>query len=159
MTNTRKIATLFLIVMILCSSLVLVAGCSSEKQFYTLQQAYDNGLLTQEDLLSIAYYHHGGTEGNEDLFHADYVPQPKDTKYLNVIEQNILKQTYLSEFLSSAKNATKDGVFIQQYYGVYNGYAALIMADDYSGTIGVIYYETVSNVKFLFNGRHILIWG
>ena len=58
-----------------CMSLVaavLVAGCKPEQQyavgnFYSLEEAYENGWLTQEDILSIAYYYNQGAEGNEAL--------------------------------------------------------------------------------------------
>ena len=68
---------------------VLICGCSDESlyqgQFYTLQQAYENHWLTQEDLKSIAYYHNVGIAGNEEVMGENYQPQPKTPEILDKI--------------------------------------------------------------------------
>ncbi|MDE6075037.1 MAG: hypothetical protein K2G26_01215, partial [Clostridia bacterium] len=52
-------------------------------EFYTLQEAYDNGYLTLEDLLSIAYYHNGGITGNEELISLDFTPKQKNPECIS----------------------------------------------------------------------------
>ena len=61
--------------------------------FYTLQEAYDNGWLNQEQLLSIAYYHQG-TEGNEELMGENYTPIPKTPDMLSEELELEIKQKY-----------------------------------------------------------------
>ena len=60
---------------ILCTAIAAVllcggiAGCAPQTYgtFYTLEEAYEAGILTHDELMSIAYYHNGGTRGNEAI--------------------------------------------------------------------------------------------
>ena len=127
-------------------------------EFYTLQQAYNNHWLTQEDLKSIAYYHNGGIVFNEEVMGEDYQPQPKTPEVLDKITEHSIKQTYIDSILTD-KNAIISGVNIDNYYGSYNGCFPLMMSDSYSGTTGEESWQTVGDVKFYFNsGNKIIIW-
>ena len=57
------------------------AGCGETVQgeFYSLQEAYDKGWLTQDDLLSIAY-HYQGRRDNEELMGEDTSRSPRRRK-------------------------------------------------------------------------------
>ena len=87
-----------------CMSLVatvLVAGCTPEQQyavgsFYSLEEAYENGWLTRDDILSIAYYYNQGTEGNEELMGESYAPEPMVPETLDEERVNQIKRTYLN---------------------------------------------------------------
>ncbi len=108
-------------------------------EFYTLQQAYDAGWLTQEDLKSIAYYHNGGREGNEEIMGEDYQPQPKTPEVIDKMTELSIKQTYC-ENLRKQDNAKPSGVTIERYYGAYNGCYAVVLSSIYIGS-----YENIIN--------------
>ncbi|MDE7454442.1 MAG: hypothetical protein K2M64_01280 [Clostridia bacterium] len=155
----RLISTIVLITLILGCVMVVVMGCTEEVngRFYRLQEAYDEGLLTQEDLLNIAYYHNGGIKGNEDLFPENYVPKQKDNLDNSVTRK--VKQGYLNQFYSKDENTSIDDVTILQYYGTYNGCVAVMISDEYSGVSTAIVELTVANVWIKFmDGREIIIW-
>ena len=128
----RKFVKRFtLIVMAACMVFtgLTFAGCVEETlagEFYTLQEAYDNGWLTQEDLLSIAYHYNHGREDNEELMGEDYVPQPKTPETLSKQTEKSIKQTELDKYNNgrepgSEYYGTLDQVYILGYYGTYNG--------------------------------------
>ncbi len=110
-----------------------------EGEFYTLQQAYDNSWLTQEDLKSIAYYHNGGREGNEEIMGEDYQPQPKTPEVIDKMTELSIKQTYCDN-LRKQDNAKPSGVTIERYYGAYNGCYAVVLSSIYIGS-----YENIIN--------------
>ena len=127
-------------------------------EFYTLQQAYDEGWLTQEDLKDIAWYHNGGNTFNEQIMGGDFQPRPKSPEALDKMTDRSIKQTYIKSFLSK-ENAGTGGVHIDGYYGSYNGCYPLMMSDNYSGTTGAIVMRTVGGVTFYYNsGNEIKIW-
>ena len=56
----KKVVTFFLVIMIILTSL-LFSSCSINDEvgvFYTLREAYSQGLLTDSDLTQIAEYYH-----------------------------------------------------------------------------------------------------
>ena len=73
-----------------------LSGCKKRQaigKFYTLQEAFDQGFLTENDLKSIAYYNNGGRENNEDKIEEDFVPQPLNPKYKKVLNRTIFTIT------------------------------------------------------------------
>ena len=102
------------------SSNVLDSSSVVEKKgtFYTLQEAYDNGWLNQEQLLSIAYYHQG-TEGNEELMGENYTPIPKTPDMLSEELELEIKQKYYEQESCEERSISMDKVK-SIYYGVYN---------------------------------------
>ena len=154
---------LFLSVLIL-AALFAVALCGSsckvkyQGEFYTLQQAYDNNWLTQDDLKSIAYYHNGGIKYNEEIMGEDFQPQPKTPEVLGKAIERSVKQTYIDSFLTD-RNAKISEVYIDEYCGCYNGCYPLMMSDNYSGTTGAESRQTVGGVIFHYNsGNKIKVW-
>ena len=111
-----------------CMSLVatvLVAGCTPEQQyavgnFYSLEEAYENGWLTRDDILRIAYYYNQGTEGNEELMGENYAPEPMVPEMLDEERVNQIKRTYLNEVIAMPEG-TFEHVIIRAYYGTYGG--------------------------------------
>ena len=63
----------------LCMLAGILAGCAPEASgdFYSLQEAYEAGYLTKEEIMSIAYYHNGGRVYNEEIMSEEYTPIPK----------------------------------------------------------------------------------
>ena len=99
-------------------------------EFYSLQQAYEVGWLTKEDLKSIAYYHNGGIEGNEEVMGADFEPQPKMPKVIDKMTELSIKQTYCNN-LREESNAKPSGVTIERYYGAYSNCYAVVLDSIY----------------------------
>lgn len=148
-----------------------VAGCNKEPAgnkgeestgtFYTLQEACDNGWLTQADLMSIAYYHNGGRWHNEEIMSEDYVPAPKTPEVLSKKTELKIKNTAAKDYRENynINDAEADGFRITEYCGTYNGCVAIMMRDDYSGTAGVVWTDTIAGVNIYYNsGRTMQIW-
>ena len=62
-------------------------------RFYTLKEAYNGGLISKADLMSIAYYHNGGRQYNEEIMGEDFVPAPKTPEKLSPATENAIKLT------------------------------------------------------------------
>jgi hypothetical protein len=91
-------------------------------KFYSLQEAYDQGLLTHEDLQSIAYYHNGGYfDVNEEFtgwgYDENFTPVPKTPEILNVETENKIKELQAYNLRTREPNATAENVAIIEYYG------------------------------------------
>ena len=116
---------------------VLVAGCTPEQQyavgnFYSLEEAYENGWLTRDDILSIAYYYNQGAEGNETLMGESYAPEPMVPEMLDEERVNQIKRTYLNEVIAMPEG-TFEHVIIRAYYGTYHENIVIHITDDYHG--------------------------
>ena len=124
--------------------------------FYSLQEAYDRGWLTQYDLLSIAYYHQG-TAGNEDLMDENFIPKPKYPEELSEGTQEIIK-FYIWVNTGGYYYGPED-MFVDQYYGTYNGCIAMRKGGPFGGAPEGN-PQTVAGVKFTSNHAcdTIIIW-
>ena len=132
---------------------------ASSGKFYAVEEAYENGFLTLEDLKSIAYYNNGGRRYNEAIMSETYAPVPKIPEALSEGMQLIIKSTAAKEFnkIFNTTYAEAKGFRITQYFGIYGDCVAVIMLNDYSGIPGVIWTETIANVNFN-NIIEIQIW-
>ena len=129
--------------------------------FFSLQEAYDKGWLTQNDLMSIAYYHSGGRLYNEEIMPEDYSPQPKMPEILSDETQLKIKSTAAKEYREEYKitEAEAVGFTINQYCGTYGNCVVVMMRDVYSGTTGEVWTDTVSDINFYYNsGKSIQVW-
>ena len=141
---------LAMVFVILTVSLVVLSGCGNYGTFYSLTEAYEEGLITYEDLLSIAYYKNGGTRRNEDLMGEDYEPipqEPLDKK----IEKKIKKtEAYYLRKYSNINEATADGITVKRFYGKYQDCYVIRMEDSYHGFMGVEidYWRKIGEVQF-----------
>ena len=127
--------------------------------FYTVTEAYENGWLTREEVMSIAYYHNGGNRYNEDIMDENYTPLPKTPKVLSKKTENSIKQTHLNRHYQGEDYAELSGVRIDMYYGTYNGCVAVFISDEYSGTTGAEWVEEVAGISISYNsGKRIDIW-
>ncbi len=131
-------------------------GCKDTEEyemkgtFYTLQEAYDEGLLTVENLQSIADLHNVGTE-SADTLSSDIEESIKETAAANM----------RNDELSSIPEAVADGFLILRYYGTYNNSVAVIMNNPYIGNPAAIVseLETIAGVSFHYLGyEKIEIW-
>ena len=122
---------------------------------YWIEEAYANGLITNDDLRSIAYYYNGENATT------DFVPLPKNPETLS--EQTIKKiqQTYYDKVFDGNSDATVDDVNIAGYYGTYNGYVIIeINASCVSGIGGdpLYYPEYVIGDVIFYSYTPLQVW-
>ena len=92
---------------------ILLVGCSKTKdygRFYSLKEAYEQDIISYDDLLTIAYYNNGGIKGNESYIPNDFVPQVIETPLDTEMSQKIR---------STIANSIKEynAYEIYEYYG------------------------------------------
>lgn len=110
-------------------------------KFYTIQEAYDQGLLTLENLNLLHKYHE----------------QVQIQLELYSIFEGAIKKTRLAELINDYPNATLENINIDKYYGKYeSAYAVKISVTFY--IYGGIVSETIEGLEFVFNGPSTLIW-
>lgn len=137
-------------------------GCKKRQaigKFYTLQEACEQGFLTEEDVKAIAFYH-GGREANADKFEEDYVPIPKNPEQIPAKIQNDIKSDYIYYFLKESKNAKESMIKIEEYYGSYNGYYVAVIGHNVPGTnhhTGIMTKE-IMGYKFTYDWKGIEVW-
>lgn len=154
---TLKMMVILIIVAVISLSIVACVDKEEAKGvFYSLQEAYDNGILTVEDLQNIAYYQNG--ENNE----TDFVPLPKDPAHLSDETIKDIKQTHLVALHTRASarcpKAKIDDIAVLEYYGTYNGAVAVKVSDIYSNYPAIVKELEVSGVKFIYSGPVVRIW-
>lgn len=110
-------------------------------KFYTIQEAYDQGLLTLENLNLLHKYHE----------------RVQIQLELDSIFEGAIKKTRLAELINDYPNATLENINIDKYYGKYeSAYAVKISVTFY--IYGGIVSETIEGLEFVFNGPSTLIW-
>lgn len=159
-----------IISLVLLGAAVLCTGCTSEQRysesvgtFYTLEEAYEAGFLTRDDLMSIAYYHNGGRQNNESVMAEDYAPKPKVPKELSEEISLKIRNTAAYDFRNdesvNAPKAVADDFKIIEYCGTYNHCVAIMMTDNYTGYTGALHTDIISEISFCYNGgNEIKIW-
>jgi len=116
----------FGVFLIMAVSLFFGCGPENKGHFYSLKEAYDKGLLTQDELKSLAYYYNDGSDDE------DFVPKLKVPEILSNDTEKRIKETYLSDKVKKDyPNATISGIRIIEYYGVYNDCIAVFVVDEY----------------------------
>ncbi len=103
-----------------CLVLFSFVGCGEDKAstqstLCGIEEAYANGLISKDDLRSIAYYYNG-----EDVA-IDFILIPKTPESLSKDTIKKIKQTYYDKVSDGKSGATVDDVNIAGYYGTYNG--------------------------------------
>ena len=163
---------------ILCLGMALVMlfsfiACSRDKkeeekikgEFYSLEEAYENGWLDIEDVKDI-YYYHGEPflyAGGKNPPKPDFEPRPKTPEILSAKIEKAIKQTWLDEWIESdewyIENGKLSAVHIK-YYGTYNGYVAIMMHDDYTASHDSVWRFFIEDYEFGFgSGRYdIYLW-
>ena len=115
--NMKKLKILAVVLALGALCMGMLSGCDNGKDgletgegtFYTLQKAYDEGYLTKEEIMSIAYYHNGGRVYNEEIMSEEYTPIPKKLKKMlhmsitvNITTKQKLQQMVLQSFTITA---------------------------------------------------------
>ncbi len=144
----------------------VAVGCGTPKgKLYTLQEAYDSGWLTKDDLMSIAYYHNGGREHNEDIMTEDYAPQPKTPEAIDKATEQGIKNAAAWELrndeIEPIPEAAAEGFTILEYYGSYSGCYVILMRNHYElfPTDVPREWKTIAEVQFLMVGySRLCVW-
>ena len=128
--------------------------------FYTVTEAYGLGLLTREHVMSIAYYHNGGTRCNEDIMGTNYVPLPK-TPYTpsKKMDAAIKESFYNSDYCGSYREGhTKEDV-CYGYFGTYGNAVAVKMGFYGEGVSLAVFEEEVDGITIYSTVyKRVLIW-
>ena len=119
MTNkAKRIISIVIVSIIVISLAVLIISCSAVKEYEYkyLEDAYEAGWLTEDDLRIIANYYNNGTLSE--------IPLSKE-------KENNIRHTYLQEadIYKYRPDATVNDVSVFNYYGIYNGYAVAFLRD------------------------------
>lgn len=88
-------------------------------EIYALEKAYENKMVTKDDLLTIAYYLNGSTHGNEELMGEDFIPKPlKPEDYTADVERRLFETAaYFSRIVG--EYARSDDYSTVDYLGRY----------------------------------------
>ncbi|MCM1306401.1 MAG: hypothetical protein NC037_02550 [Bacteroides sp.] len=123
-------------------------------EFYTLQQAYDNGWLSKGDLRNIAYYWSGGGQRK------GFKPTPKNPETLSPETELAIKEDRAENLHESGtEEAVADGVKITNYFGTYDGLVAVFVYDNYSGYSTALTQKQIGGVSFkYYDSNQILVW-
>ncbi|MBP5308348.1 MAG: hypothetical protein J6Z34_04340 [Clostridia bacterium] len=148
----KKFTTLFL-VFILALALFLPMGCENyEKKFYTLDEVYENGEITRQNLLSIIYYINGGIiEENKEQYPEDFVPTPKDPEELDENTERAIENAYNNQLKKENKKLYADVIIEEvRYYGTYNDYICVGIRIEIPGVSfgDVVFQETIDGVSY-----------
>ena len=131
-----------------------LAGCGNRAgKFYFLQEAYDAGYITREDLLDIAYYADLGNIRDEDMEPIEHTPRPKTPEVLDEkTEKQILKTKgyYIVGRDRDGAKVKKRRIrkMIMLYLGTYNDYVAAFIQDTDGGGLCGGYSYVVSGISF-----------
>lgn len=99
--------------------------------FYTLDEGYRYGWLTDSDLNSIAYYYY---ENDQSVHLGKYgTPKPKDPETLSAETEQQIKEAFRDYLIHSMKFSSPDmeAVNIYKYYGTYNDCVVVGIKYDY----------------------------
>lgn len=152
-------------------------------EILSLEYAYDQNIVSQNDIRSIGYYHNGGKEWKgeigeevkiEDFIVTDYRPINKDPSVLSAEQKQKIKELY-AQYLNDAIKyfyenqglnikidlIKADDVKIIDYYGVYNDYAAVLIKHNDMGLqktetpviAGIAFYYPNSEETILLIGK------
>ena len=153
----RLLAFLLTLITLGCLGLI---GCKKRQaigKFYTLQEAYEQGFLSENDLKSIAYYNNGGRENNEDKIGEDFVPQPLNPKTIPDDIQKNIKSDYIY-YNEKLDNKTKDSeVKIDDYYGEYNNCYVAILHGPFA-YFAVVNEFSVNGYNYSYTQSEFKVW-
>ena len=108
-----------------------------------LEEAHETGLISKDDLKSIAYYYNG--ENAE----TDFTPIPKNPQTLSENTISKIKRAYYDKVSNGKSEATVDDVYIGGYYGTYNGCVIVEINGDCMSGIGG---DPISYPEYVIDG-------
>ena len=160
----KKLLAMLLATLLLGVGALGLAGCGPKTYgtFYTLQEAYDNGYLTREDLLNIAY-HNGDRERNESALQ-NFEPTPigELSEEISLKIREYVAESYRNKGYNP--DVTAEHVSITNYLGCYNGYYVFRYLDNLTDRPAVdrdpeAYVQEVAGIKFCYyKTSMIFLW-
>lgn len=129
--------------------------------FYKLEEAYEQGFISHNDLLNIAYYNHQKYDFAEYEWNdPNFIPSLKNPETLSENTQNAIKETYAYNLKTQndMNNISKDYIDIAYYYGTYNDWIVVEMRDR------GIHVDAFSTIKIgemdftIADGFPIMVW-
>lgn len=112
-------------------------------KFYTLLEAYDEGLLTVDDLQKIASHQNDGTI-------------PVDVLSEGLL--NTIKESWIEELHAQTHVEANTGdVIIIKYYGTYSGSVALMLADNFTEYGGDGDRIEIAGIPFIYSNLNRII--
>ena len=156
-TLTTIILILFTIIMSLSFTACDYSIYNIDYELIELREAYYQGKLSDEDMLSIAYYSNfDSREYNENVISEDFIPKPKaelSEEVKDLIRKSIAN--YLSD--KSKKIIKYDNIRLGGYYGEYNGYTVICRV--YESLIDDIMHVQLGGVKVSYAyEEEIYLW-
>ena len=143
---------------------VFAAACGGYRpqgQFYTLQEAYEQGYLTYDELMSIAYYHHAGNLNNEEVMPEDYVPQPKTPDVLDQKTEQQIKKDAAHKYNNDPdyeSHYKAESFIIERYYGTYGDCVAVLIKGPFLYA-QAFWSEKVAGITFKYGEENpMMIW-
>ena len=144
----KKILVLFI--------LLLLTGCSISMtkdygKFYKLEDAYNEGIITRDDLLTLAYINNNGNEYNENNINDDFNPKE--------INENDLTSGILHKIKSTASESKEEyDSYNVTFYGKYNGAYAIKLNSTLFNIPAVETSYYIDGIYFSFPTLEILIF-
>lgn len=142
---------------ILLAMLFSFTACAPQKRgnFYTLQEAYDQGLLTIDDLKNIAYYQNG--ESPDESF----VPILKNPETLSSKTENAIKESrayyYRNKEIGAIEDAKPQDYTIVRYLGTYKNSVAIIIMDYRMNYLDINTTETIEGIPFKYSSSNKIL--
>lgn len=155
MSKIKFIFSLTVALFMLISISVIAAGCAKKEKitgkFYTLQEAYEQDLLTKDDLRVIAGYHNAEKQYSERL----------NGEIAETIKRDWTKDIE-EKFNEHIEKIDGETALIKKYYGSYNGCVAVII-ECVNVQNPAVYNQIVVDVggiSFNYNdpGPRIMVW-
>ena len=120
-------------------------------RFYSLEEAYDSGLISDLDVKNIAYYYGEVTVdgGLPEEDRRGFEPIAKTPEELDDVTVENIKKTYARDILKNNR-AALGRISIGYYYGTYNGNAVVNVTDNYI-SVDVLFIDeiTIGNTTIL----------
>lgn len=116
-------------------------------EFYTLQEAFDNGWLSRGDLRNIAYHRTG------DGQRKGFKPTPKNPEVLSVETELAIKEAHADKYIDEPLETIR----IRGYYGIYNGLVAVSITGGEWDYPDVTYEVNIGGIIF-YNIFKIKLW-
>ena len=166
----------------LIMGMCIFCGCGKEPSgtFYTLQEAYDEGWISYEEVKNISYYSNNGQvyEKSMDDIPADidyrpegdgtkqidYTPIPRDPEKLDAKTTKKIRKDYL-EFYKEYTDAASspwikiemEAIFLEAYCGKYSEFVAVKMNASFKRP-GILIRFFVDDIMFWGKTHDVLLW-
>lgn len=149
-------ATLLMSLCLLCSCGMNGDEYVDEGSLCSIETAYENGWLTQENVRDIAYYYHAMAN---EYYDEGYTANPKVPNTLDAETEQKIKITYLYSVIKNPSLSIKN-IYIGDYYGTYGDCIAVGIDDSYLAVDLIFYpeYEIGGVIFHQFSPAGIRIW-